>query len=139
MIRFLLAIMVGGALGVWAVLKLLDDEASHSPARRYTGSDAFDMTHDEDAPEVNRFPVLSIDPAVLDEITERAEYEWLNDSDGWAARVPGFQGAWANGTTREQAREELKSVLQEWISLSVWKGIPLPAMEGLDLAAAVRQ
>lgn len=35
----------------------------------------------------------------------------LNEADGWAARVPGFQGAWATGPTQEQAREELKSVL----------------------------
>jgi predicted RNase H-like HicB family nuclease len=49
---------------------------------------------------------------------ERAEYKKLADGS-WFAEIPGFQGVWANGDSVEQCRNELVTVLEEWLLLKV--------------------
>jgi len=48
---------------------------------------------------------------------ERAEYKKLADGS-WFAEIPGFQGVWANGDSVEECRNELLTVLEEWLLLS---------------------
>jgi len=50
--------------------------------------------------------------------TERAEYDKLDDGS-WFAEIPGFQGVWTNGDTVEQYRNELLTVLEDWLLLKV--------------------
>ena len=47
---------------------------------------------------------------------ERAEYKKLVDGS-WFTEIPGFQGVWANGDSVEQCRNELVTVLEEWLLL----------------------
>lgn len=66
---------------------------------------------------------------------ERAEYEDLGD-EGWYGHVPGLQGLWANGASREETEKELRRVLEDWILFGLVNGYPVPPMGGIDLLAA---
>ena len=63
---------------------------------------------------------------------ERAEYKELDDGS-WFAEIPGFQGVWANGESVEQCRNELVTVLEEWLLLKVRDGDLIPDVAGLKV------
>ena len=58
----------------------------------------------------------------------------IADPPGFVASVVGIRGAWGFGCTREQAFEELESVLIDWASLKLDDGDDdIPSMEGVHL------
>lgn len=61
-----------------------------------------------------------------------ATYEQLGDSSFYA-EIPGLDGLWANATTLEACRDELKSVLEGWIVLGLRLGHELPIVDEIDL------
>ncbi len=63
----------------------------------------------------------------------RAKYEILEDDGTFYGEIPDFQGVWANADTLEACRDELESVLQDWILFRVSKSLVLPIIEGIDL------
>jgi hypothetical protein len=65
---------------------------------------------------------------------DHAEYEDLGD-EGWFGHIaaPGFQGVWAHGSATANTREELQSVLEDWILLRLHRGLSLPVVNGIDL------
>jgi predicted RNase H-like HicB family nuclease len=63
---------------------------------------------------------------------ERAEYKKLADGS-WFAEIPGFHGVWANGDTVELCRNELLTVLEEWLLLKVRDGDFIPDVAGIKL------
>jgi len=63
---------------------------------------------------------------------ERAEYKKLADGS-WFAEIPGFQGVWANGDSVEQCRNELVTVLEEWLLLKVRDGDSVPDVAGMKV------
>ncbi|HAF02898.1 MAG TPA: HicB family protein [Spartobacteria bacterium] len=71
----------------------------------------------------------------LDEYIEAAldtaRYEKIEKGTKVYAGLPAFRGAWADGRTREGARNELRQVLRGWIELQVERGQPLPALKGV--------
>ena len=64
----------------------------------------------------------------------RARYEILPDDGTFYGEIPGFEGVYANTMTLESCRDELEEVLEEWILLRVAKNLPLPIVDGIDLA-----
>ncbi len=62
-----------------------------------------------------------------------AHYEILEGDEGFYGEIPGFQGVHANDTTLEGCRNELQSVLEDWILFRVSRKLPLPTVEGLTL------
>ncbi len=64
----------------------------------------------------------------------RAQYEILEDDRTFYGQVPGFQGVWANAPTLEACREELEQALEDWLLFSISRHLPLPVIDGLDLA-----
>lgn len=64
----------------------------------------------------------------------RAKYEILPDDGTFYGEIPGFDGAYANADTLEECREELEEVLEEWILLRVSRNLPLPIIDGIELA-----
>ena len=62
----------------------------------------------------------------------RSEYKMLDDQT-WFAEIPGFDGVWANASTVEACRSELREVLEEWLILKIRDQEPIPTVEGLDL------
>lgn len=65
-----------------------------------------------------------------------ATYKKLPDDDSYFGEIPELGGVWANAATLEACREELEEVLEEWIALSLSKNLPVPAIDGVDLAFA---
>ena len=65
-------------------------------------------------------------------VIERDEYKKLVDGS-WFAEIPGFQGVWANGDSVEQCRNELVTVLEEWLLLKVRDGDSVPEVAGLKV------
>jgi predicted RNase H-like HicB family nuclease len=63
----------------------------------------------------------------------KARYEILPDDGTFYGEIPGFDGVYANADTLERCREELEEILEEWILLRVFKHLPLPAVDGIDL------
>jgi predicted RNase H-like HicB family nuclease len=62
-----------------------------------------------------------------------AHYEQMKDDDSFYGEIPGFQGVYANEATLEECRDELESVLEDWILFSISKNMELPAINGLKL------
>jgi predicted RNase H-like HicB family nuclease len=61
-----------------------------------------------------------------------ARYEMMEDGRFFAT-IPPCQGLWADGETLEQTREELQSVLEDWILLKARHGDVFPVISGVDI------
>ena len=64
----------------------------------------------------------------------RARYEILLDDGTFYGEIPGFDGVYANADTLEACREELEEVLEEWIIFRVYRNLPLPIVDEIELA-----
>lgn len=64
---------------------------------------------------------------------KHAEYEILKDGTFYGT-IPGFEGVFANQANLEECRNELQSVLEDWILLGLQFGDPMPVVDGLTLA-----
>ncbi len=51
----------------------------------------------------------------------------------YVASIPGISGPWASGKTRKEAKEELRSVFQEWLVLALREDEELPDLDGVSL------
>ncbi len=63
----------------------------------------------------------------------QAKYEILPEDGTFYGSIPGFQGVWANEKTLEECRDELQSVLEDWILFGLRLGHKLPVVNGIDL------
>jgi predicted RNase H-like HicB family nuclease len=66
----------------------------------------------------------------------QARYEILPDDGTYYGEIPGFQGVYADATTLEACRDELKSTLEDWILFRVSRNLPLPEAGGAKLEEA---
>ena len=64
-----------------------------------------------------------------------AKYEILEDHT-YYGDIPGFQGVWASADSLEACREELQSVLEDWLIVGLRMGHLLPVVAGINLAPA---
>jgi len=60
----------------------------------------------------------------------QACYEIVEDDGSFYAHIPAIPGIWANAKTLEACREELESVLEGWVLLSVADHSPIPDING---------
>jgi len=67
-----------------------------------------------------------------------AQYEQMEDGEGWFATISGFPGLWAHGNTVEETRQDLASALEGWIILGLRQGEKLPIIDGIDLTPPLR-
>lgn len=61
-----------------------------------------------------------------------ATYEIIEDKTFYG-EIPGFKGVYANESSLEKCREELESVLEDWILFSISRNQDLPVVNGLSL------
>jgi predicted RNase H-like HicB family nuclease len=59
-----------------------------------------------------------------------AQYEILEDDHSFFGCIPAIPGVWANAKTLEGCREELESVLEGWLLLSIADHSAIPEIEG---------
>jgi predicted RNase H-like HicB family nuclease len=62
----------------------------------------------------------------LNAAMHRAKYEFLENDKVYYGEIPGFEGVYATSANLEDCREELLSVLEDWIQLSISKNLQLP-------------
>lgn len=63
----------------------------------------------------------------------RAQYDILSDGKIYFGEIPGFQGVYANAENLEACREQLGEVLEEWILFRIFRHLPLPVVDGIEL------
>ena len=63
----------------------------------------------------------------------QAHYEILEDDGTYYGEIPGLQGVLANADTLEECRDELQSVLEDWILFRLHKQLLIPIVDGIDL------
>ncbi len=59
-----------------------------------------------------------------------ARYEIIEDDGSFYGEIPDIPGVWANASTLESCRDELESVLEGWLLLSVADHSPIPEIDG---------
>jgi predicted RNase H-like HicB family nuclease len=67
----------------------------------------------------------------------RAKYEIIPDDGSFYGHIPELQGVWANAGNLEECREELAEVLEAWLLFRLWKQLPIPALDGIELTTQV--
>ena len=60
----------------------------------------------------------------------QARYEIVEDDGSFYGEIPSISGVWANAETLEGCREELESVLEGWVLLSIADHSPIPEIDG---------
>ena len=60
-----------------------------------------------------------------------ARFERIEGGSKVYAEIPGFRGVWAEGHSRQEARQELREVLKGWIELQAERGHSLPLVKGI--------
>jgi predicted RNase H-like HicB family nuclease len=63
-----------------------------------------------------------------------AKYEILADDGSYYGEIPECNGVYANAATLEACREQLREVLEEWVLLRVHRHLPIPVVDGIELA-----
>lgn len=63
----------------------------------------------------------------------RARYEMLATDLLFYGEVPGLDGVYAEAATLEQCRDELESVVEEWLLLRIARQLPIPPLDGVDV------
>jgi len=58
----------------------------------------------------------------------RATYEIIKDTEPYYGEIPGLQGVWASGKTLEECRRNLAETVEDWVLLSIAKGLPIPTL-----------
>jgi predicted RNase H-like HicB family nuclease len=68
----------------------------------------------------------------LNQAMQRAKYKILDDGSfyGWVDELP---GVWASKGTLEECRNELESVIDDWLLLGLRLGHAIPPLGGIDL------
>jgi predicted RNase H-like HicB family nuclease len=59
-----------------------------------------------------------------------ARYEIVEDDGSFYGEIPSISGVWASAKTLEGCREELESVLEGWVLLSIADHSPIPEIDG---------
>lgn len=63
-----------------------------------------------------------------------AKYEILPEDGTYYGEIPECNGVYADAITLEDCREQLREVLEEWVLLRVHRDLPLPTIDGIELA-----
>jgi predicted RNase H-like HicB family nuclease len=70
----------------------------------------------------------------LDAAMERAAYEIVEDDGSYWGEIAGLQGVWANASTLEQCRRELREALSDWLAFRLKLGLDIPVLGDIDLS-----
>jgi predicted RNase H-like HicB family nuclease len=60
-----------------------------------------------------------------------ARYE-LMENGRFYGYIPNCLGTWGEGASLEECRDQLQSVLEDWLMIALRFGDPLPVIDGID-------
>ena len=66
-----------------------------------------------------------------------AHYE-LMENGRFFGSIPSCQGAWGEGSTLEEARDDLRGAFESWIAVGLRFGHTLPTVAGIDINVAAK-
>ncbi len=66
-----------------------------------------------------------------------ATYELIDDGEFYG-EIPGLDGVFATAITLEECRDNLQSVLEEWIALGLRMGHDIPLIDGHTLTFSLK-
>lgn len=69
----------------------------------------------------------------IDKAMELASYEIVEDDGTYWGEIPVLQGVWANHSTLEGCRKDLREALSDWIALRLRLGLSIPVVAEIDL------
>jgi len=72
--------------------------------------------------------------AYIQAAMRHAHYEIVDDPRPFFGSIPECPSVWATGETLEACREELQSVLEDWIVLGLRLGHPIPVIDSIAVA-----
>ncbi len=72
--------------------------------------------------------------AYIQAALHHAKYEILKDDGTFYGEIPECKGVYANADQLEDCREQLKEVLEEWVLFRIDRNLPLPVIDGVELA-----
>jgi predicted RNase H-like HicB family nuclease len=58
----------------------------------------------------------------------------LPDDGSYYGEIPACRGVYAKAATLEECREQMEEVLEEWVLFRVYKNLPLPVIDGIELS-----
>ena len=90
----------------------------------------------EKAIEQQGYPI-GVEPMLTEYLLHamrQAHYE-LMENGRFFGSIPPCAGAWGEGATLEECREELAEALEAWIVTGLRRGDRLPVIDGIDLNA----
>ena len=64
---------------------------------------------------------------------KHAHYEILSDDGTYYGEIRECPGVYANAATLEECRSELAEVLEDWLLFRIYKNLPLPKIDGVEL------
>jgi predicted RNase H-like HicB family nuclease len=64
---------------------------------------------------------------------DQAHYEIIQDEEPFFGTVPGLDGVWASGTSLEACRTNLADVVEDWVFISIARGLPIPPLGDVKL------
>ena len=64
---------------------------------------------------------------------DRAHYEIIEDEEPFYGTVPGLDGVWASGSSLEECRTRLAEVVEDYIFVSIARGLPIPPLGDVEL------
>jgi predicted RNase H-like HicB family nuclease len=79
-------------------------------------------------------PVLT---AYIEAAMRHARFDYLDDDREWYGEIPELPGVWATGATEAAARDELRSVLEDWLLVGLRLGHAIPPIDGYTLQVAM--
>ncbi|PSB45517.1 hypothetical protein C7B80_16820 [Cyanosarcina cf. burmensis CCALA 770] len=69
----------------------------------------------------------------------RAKYEILEEDGTFYGSIPECIGVWANEETLEDCRNELQSVLEDWLLVRISDRNSIPVIDGIDLNSSKQE
>lgn len=69
----------------------------------------------------------------LEAALRHAHYEILVDDGTYYGEISECQGVYANAPTLEECRSELAEVLEDWLLFRIYKNLPLPKIDEIEL------
>ena len=69
----------------------------------------------------------------INKAMEHARYEILSDDNSFYGEIHECPGVYASADTLEECRKELEEVLEEWLLFRIYKNLPIPAVDGIEI------
>ena len=72
--------------------------------------------------------------AYMEAALRHARYTILQDEGLFYGEIPECNGVYADAANLEECRDQLREVLEEWILFRVHRNLPLPTIDGVQIA-----